>query len=234
MSLIAEFHVSGADLPVTAALDAVPELTLEVEQAIAEDPRRPVLFVWARGDDFPTFEAAAADDPTVGRLTVLDEADERRLYRIAVRSRRNAVLYPTDLEVGSSRLSVSATHRGLDVRMRFPDRGSMREYFDICREKGHSVSLSAVYGGESPERPYDLSRKQRETLRRALAGGYYGVPRETELAELSAALGVSRQAVSERLRRATATLIENAVGVSDASEPEDGDRPAVRPNAGRE
>lgn len=51
-----------------------------------------------------------------------------------------------------------------------------------------------------------LSDTQRETLDLAISEGYYAIPRETTTDELAAQLGISDQAVVERLRRAVATL----------------------------
>lgn len=51
-----------------------------------------------------------------------------------------------------------------------------------------------------------LSRAQREALDLAISEGYYSVPRRTTTAELAEQLGVSDQAVIERLRRAMTTL----------------------------
>nr|WP_255473553.1 helix-turn-helix domain-containing protein [Halogeometricum sp. CBA1124] len=55
---------------------------------------------------------------------------------------------------------------------------------------------------------------QRETLALAIRRGYFEVPRSATLSDLAAELGVSKQAVSERLRRALALLARDAVGES--------------------
>jgi hypothetical protein len=55
---------------------------------------------------------------------------------------------------------------------------------------------------------FSLSDVQRETLRVAYESGYYSVPRAAALGELAARLGVSHQAISERLRRGVGSLIE--------------------------
>jgi predicted DNA binding protein len=58
---------------------------------------------------------------------------------------------------------------------------------------------------------------QREALVLAVERGYYDIPRRCSTAELAAVLGVSDQAVSERLRRGIATLVERTLG-DDAGE----------------
>ncbi len=71
----------------------------------------------------------------------------------------------------------------------------------------------------------DLTMTQTRTLLDALERGYYQVPRQTTLVELADMYGVSDQAVSERLRRATAKLIESSLLTSYSDLPRLGDEP---------
>lgn len=212
MSLIAELRLTSPELPLTESLSTVPDMRLKVEQVIAEHPEQPIMFLWASGDDFTVFEDALESDITIHEFVVLEDACKRRLYRVHISGQTNTVLYPTDVEVGASRLAVTATARGLDVRMRFPDRDALRLFRDICDEKDICLSLRGLYEGSdsSARGRYGLSAKQQRTLRRASEEGYYRVPRKIGLDELAEDLDISRQAVSERLRRGTDVLIQNA------------------------
>jgi len=51
-----------------------------------------------------------------------------------------------------------------------------------------------------------LTDKQLEVLNAALEHGYYECPRETQLKELADEIGISHQALSERMRRANKQL----------------------------
>lgn len=214
MSVIAEFHLASPDIPTSKALNPVPDMSLHVEQAVAEDPKQPVIFAWGRGTDFEAFEAALAADETVAEFEVMESLCEKRLYRFRISPDAEVVLYPMDVEVGTSRLDIVATHEGLEMRVRFSDRAALREYFDRCREQGVTVSLRRLYhdqtGGDAGDE-YNLSPKQRRTLERAYRRGFFDVPRSASLADVASELDVSEQAVSERLRRATATLIANTL-----------------------
>lgn len=57
-----------------------------------------------------------------------------------------------------------------------------------------------------------LTTKQRETLELALESGYYERPRTVDLTYLAEELGVSKSAVSQRLRTAETKLIRGAFG----------------------
>ena len=221
MSVIAEFRLAGADIPLVGALQAVPGMVLDVEQAIAEDPDAPLLFVWAQGDDFEQFERGLAADEQIAKYGVLESLCDERLYRVRISADSNVGFYRLDAEVGTSRLDVRVTHEGVNMRMRFPDQQYLQEYFDGCRDQGIEVSLYRLYhdeAGNDTDNQYGLSPKQRETLELAYRDGFFDIPRGTTLGDVAEALGLSEQAVSERLRRATATLIRNALTPEEPEE----------------
>lgn len=221
MSVIAEFRLSGADIALTGALETVPNMVLDVEQTIAEDPDQPVLFIWAHGDDFERFERALDNDETVTERETVESVCEERLYRIKISSAIDVGFYRLDVEVGTSRLDVSATHEGVEMRTRFPDQQALQEYFDRCREQGIDVSLQRLYHdqtGNPADTQYSLSAKQRQTLELAYDMGFFDVPRRASQSDVAAALGISEQAVSERIRRATATLISNTLSPEQQEE----------------
>lgn len=56
-----------------------------------------------------------------------------------------------------------------------------------------------------------ISTKQMEAVRLAVEWGYYRTPKEATLEDIAAELGISKSAVSQRLRRAERTLIQSLV-----------------------
>lgn len=75
------------------------------------------------------------------------------------------------------------------------------ETFDVRRPHGSSVELDLEA----------VTAKQRQALELAHERGYYDRPRETDLSELAAELGISKSAVSQRLRAAEATIVDAVV-----------------------
>lgn len=214
MSVIAEFRLVSKDIALLAALKAVPQMVLDVEQTIAVDPDQPVLFAWARGDDFEQFERALEEDDRIAEHETVESLCEEQLYRIRISPLTSVGFYRLDVEVGTSRLDVSVTHEGVELRMRFPDQQALQEYFGRCRAQGIAVSLHSLYNDQTGTRnnnQYSLSKKQRETLELAQQKGFFAVPRQTSLATIAGELDISEQAVSERIRRATETLVSNAL-----------------------
>ncbi|MGB9963428.1 helix-turn-helix domain-containing protein [Halobacterium sp. CBA1126] len=211
MGVIAEFTFRHPGLPLMPSLEE-SGVHLDVEQAVAADPDEPVLFVWASGD-VDAFEAAAEDDPTVESVTLVEDADDRRLYRVAVSERTPVPLYPIDDRMQASRLDVSSSADGVEARLRFPDRESLSAFRPRVEARGVDVNLRGVYSDTESAfgDEYGLSAKQRDALVTAAAMGYYDVPRRASLSEVADELGVSSQAVSERLRRGVKTFVREAL-----------------------
>lgn len=215
MSLIAELRLTDAQMVLLPSLKAAPGMTIEREWATAADRASdPVLFVWASGGDFEQFEAALPDDPTINEHERIDVEDGKRLYRVVVnRDGETTNPSPIDRQTGASRLSIKTTAEGATLKVRLPDREALTEYIDLLRENGFTVKLLRAHPADHvPEQEYDLSEKQAEALREALAAGYFEVPRETDLGRLAERFDISEQALSERLRRGISSVLAVTVG----------------------
>ena len=216
MTLIADFYLETPVL--RTALAAVPELDVSVEQQTLRDSKPFALALWVSGGGFEAFEAGLADDATVAAATVLAEVGDHRLYQVELtESGERYMTYHAWADLDSVFVSADWAGHGWWVRIRFPDRDCLRQYVEYCEERGLTFDLRQLYDARGPESDsFGLTDPQRETLRTAAEMGYYEVPRRVELEDLAEVLGVSRQAVSERLRRATGTLVCATVFRDDA------------------
>jgi predicted DNA binding protein len=212
VGVIAEFTFQHPDLPMMSTLEETG-VRLDVEQAVAEDPQRPVVFVWVSNGDVEAFPEEASDDPTVADLTLVEDARDRRLYRVQISDATEKPLYPLDERMEASRLAVSSSADGLEARLRFPDRDSLSEFQPLLEDRGVDVTLRGVYSETDPvlSDEYGLSSKQRQALQTAVDLGYYDVPRDASLSDVADELGVSTQAASERLRRGIASFVRTAI-----------------------
>ncbi|WP_254863327.1 helix-turn-helix domain-containing protein [Halovivax gelatinilyticus] len=89
---------------------------------------------------------------------------------------------------------------------------------DVLETAGETVGVQLVRLtplGEDDDSPivsrWNLTAGQAEALETAYAMGYFEVPRTNDAATVADALGVSKSAFLERLRRAEATLLERAL-----------------------
>jgi predicted DNA binding protein len=192
------------------SLRAAPELTVRLEQLYStpDDPLRNVF--WATGPGADAFEAALPGDPSITDWVRLETTEIGRLYRITYAPDIvDLQLYRVICEVDGLVLDATATDGRYELRMRFPNRAA----FDTFRARGAALGvdfdLQAIYTQQTGVAGDGavLTDAQRETLVAAFERGYYDIPRRVSLAELATQFGVSDQAVSERLRRATRALV---------------------------
>lgn len=204
MSLIAEYAI---DPPVLReALAAVPEMTVHYENETLPGSQRARLVFRAEGGDFDAFEAAMDRDPSVAAWTYLASIDDDRLYRIDLaHDVEESMTYGAIVEMDGFVLVGTGTHEGWTVKIQFPDRDALSAYRDVCRESGMDSRLLNLQHVTDEQSNAALTERQREALEVALELGYFEIPRRVSTAELGEELGVSGQAVSERLRRALGT-----------------------------
>lgn len=212
MSIIAEYAVAPERLVLADAIEAVPEVTLKIERAYATDPDLPIVFMWASAERIDAFEAALEADTSVADVEQISEMDGDRLYRIQTADGTAIVTYPKWVEVGGERLEATYTDGWWHARTRYPDRDALSEYREYLQSNDVEFRLERLYDSDHPdaEGP-SLSDEQRETLELAYEMGFFEVPRSTTTADLADELDLSNQAVSERLRRGHARLVEDLV-----------------------
>jgi len=168
-------------------------------------------FFWAEGDDLDAFDAGLEADPTVTRPAVLAETGGRRLYRVTFTAAgQEAATYPAWGELDVLLLDSQATADGWLIRIRLPDREALSRFVDVCRERGLTYAVDAIYSAEDDEGAPGgpLTPGQSEALAAALEAGYFDVPRSATLDDVADRLDVSSQAASERLRRGMAALLD--------------------------
>ncbi|WP_101298181.1 helix-turn-helix domain-containing protein [Halegenticoccus soli] len=197
------------------ALDAVPDMDLTVEPGqfpfVGEKSAK--LLVWATGDEFDRFESDAEADPTVSRVSPIATIDSDRLYRVSLADDELESLFSTlfyDHDTILVRGTITAA--GWELCMRALDKAAISRVYDQLRERETPVHLRSIYSeSDGRGRSADLSAEQYEALAVAFERGYFDVPRRTTLTELADDFDVSSQALSERLRRAEATVLENVL-----------------------
>lgn len=212
MSLIAEFSVRHPGLTLANALETVEGIELDLIQQVGTDPDRPYMFIWAMGGDLEAFEAAVESDPTVDCGECYTEAEDRRLYRMQITDAAEVVSYPMWVELGAEQLEAQWRDGRWHNRMRFPDREALVACRQWCEDNSFDFELDRIYADEvAGTTGTRLSAEQREVLQVAAEMGYFEIPRAVSMAEVADALGISSQAVSERLRRAHQLLVEEFV-----------------------
>lgn len=202
MSITVEFSLSADEFALGSALLADPPVHVEFEQVVPTSGE--VLpFVWAEGGDLEQFERHVSESRHVEGLVPLDRHGDRALYRIDWGSAVEGFLHAL-VETGATVLRAWGGERW-QFRLRFQDHTDLASFQQYVAEREFEFGLTRVRS--ETDRSGPLSEPQYEAIALAFERGYFSVPRGTTLTELSDELGVSEQAVSERLRRGTRTLL---------------------------
>jgi hypothetical protein len=202
MVLIAEYEVGETGSALGRLLAAAGVDAQLVRSFAVGDRSLVVLRVGREGAD--GFERAAAADRAVTEIRRVSVDGEGRLYRVAFAGPEAVPANAADwLDAGyvDGRWSVTA---------RFEGREAFADHCERLEEGGSAVTVGRLYDGR-PGPSDGLTDLQRETLELAYERGFFEVPRAATMQELGEELGVSEQAVSQRLRRGYARLIEGSL-----------------------
>ena len=219
MSLIGEAEIGSPLLQ--EALEAAPDVVLHVEDIRTVDGETRLMFR-AEGENVDAFEAGLETDSTIATYRFIAAVDDDRLYRATLSDHGQArstydVALAQDIVVFDQEVTVE----GMVVQARLPDREALATYREACREMDIPFAIRRLYSAdESTEEAasegwFGVTRAQREALVHALDAGYFDVPRRTDLQSMAAALDVSPQALSARLRRGQYNLVTNTLADDD-------------------
>ncbi|MXV62538.1 winged helix-turn-helix transcriptional regulator [Natronorubrum sp. JWXQ-INN-674] len=204
--IVAQLRLDNTALFLQPTLRRAPDVTVEPEYWTTIGTGRTLVFCTVYGDDFDGFEAALETDPTVADPVLADRYPDRRVYRVALTERAETFIAKT-AEVGGRLLDLSSSRDGWLVQLQFPSRDDLVAFNEYCRERDISVTVDHLrVSDDEDDGVVALTEKQQELLAVAHEEGYFDVPRGISQDELADRLGVSKSAVSQRLRRAIGEL----------------------------
>lgn len=206
MSVIVEFRVSSADFELGRVLSVVDDSTIELETLVPLGDASVPLF-WIHNSTEDLFIEQVQDHEVVSTATRVDVFDDRTLFTLDWDANQDALI---SCIRGNDGQILSAT--GTPSTWKFEVRFSTHEALSVFSKEAESASISTevtrVYNPSEPDvHPwYGLTEPQLEALTLAVKKGYYDIPRGCTTKELAAELGISDQAVTERLRRAIVAI----------------------------
>ena len=210
MSVLLEFSIDSVDFQLGQVLSTPPGMQLEVERIVPTgDMVMP--FVWATGDNHAAFEEQVRTHPAIKTCLALDSVGTSTLYRIEWEEE-------TDLIQGiaaANAVILEAYGNGeWAFRLRFPNHDHLSDFHNFVLEHDLPIHIDRTYTlTETTERGhrFNLSHEQREALLPAIQGGYFATPRKIGLDELAEELGISEQAVSNRIRRGNEKILRQVL-----------------------
>jgi len=210
MSTLLKASVPAEQFALSETFEAVPEVEFDAVRFVCNGTGRMVPLLWMSSADTSHVEEMMQADTSTEEVSLVSQRNHDALFRMEWTDNVGRL---THVLVNDSGAIVSA-HGSNDTwtfRVLFPERDGVSATCDAC--ENYDITIDQIYTlGEEPSLGgFHLTDEQFTTVRNALDSGYYAVPRETTLEELATELGVSHQALSERLRRGHRTLIETVI-----------------------
>lgn len=207
MSVIAEIRIPSADFELGRILTVEGMSSIELESLVPTGEATVPLF-WIHNTTRDPFVEHVQRHPTVNSAVEVEVFDDRTLFRLDWDAHRDHVFRGITEHEGQL-LSAVGTPDAWKFELRFPSHEAFSDFSAHCADAQVVLEVTRVYNPTDPEAGpwYGLTEPQREAIHLAVRRGYYDIPRGCTTQELADALGISDQAVTERLRRAIATLV---------------------------
>ena len=203
MATMAILHVPAEDLYLAPTFAQHPDLTCEIERAVAQGS----LGHWFEGTTRSHLETSLEADRTVEEFEHVISESGKLLYTVEPGA-NVAQLYELVVDHGGTLLKAHGADHSWTIRLRFENHDAVRGLYEELLGRGVGVEISKLQ--TLVDHTYEsigLTAEQYEALETAIELSYFGIPRETTLEEVAAELDISHQALSERLRRAYRTLV---------------------------
>jgi len=218
MATLAEFALPRDAFPFGVVFEEFPEATVELERVVPT-PDAVRQYFWVENVPSDAIVEFLESQTDVAEVVPVVRLDDRTLFRYRNDRRDSAVLQAL-FDSGATLLSAMGTRSGWQVHVRGDTQHAVATFDEECRGAGVQPTLRDL--SPSPDPPQNeqltVTDAQREALLLAYEKGYYAEPRETDLAELAAEVGISRQAFARRLTRGYRTLIELHLSVEAGDE----------------
>lgn len=214
MATLAEFSLPADSFPLGRFFSAFPDVTVELERLVPTNSAV-IPYFWVKGVN-PTqegrIESAFGHHPDVRAIRQVDEVDGDYLLCVEWEPEYQGVMKAI-VETAVSLVSGIGTADRWTFEVRGEDTEAVSAFQQYCLEHDVPVSLAALHGLSPLERgpEYDLTAAQREALVLAFDRGYFDTPREATLEEIAGELDITRQSLSDRLRRGHRRLIGSTI-----------------------
>jgi predicted DNA binding protein len=218
MSVICEFSVPASSFALEETLASNEAAVVEAERMATHSTMQVMPFLWESGCDAAAFCDALDADPTIETASVSEDTDGGTLFKVEwTESFRDLIDAMVDHR--GSLVEASGSDDTWHLELRFAEEGHVSEFQEYFHDEGRKFELTRLYRPSAPrQREYNLTPEQYDTLVAAYRAGYFDVPRESSTSDIAEELGISANAVSARLRRASKNLVDTTLVVDDQRE----------------
>lgn len=218
MVLTAELTVPTDTFALGSLFQTFPDAVVEFEPVVplqgGQGMNLPL--VWVDGVEPEAVLTTLSETDGIEVVERLPTDDENALFELEWADDLDGIVQPL-LDTGGRILTARGTVEHWEFYLLFDSHVSLSEFNMAVTSNGVPVTLRRLSSSTVQQEVDDVTDERsllpnhRETLLLAYHSGYYDTPRECQLAELAAKEDVSDSALSKRLRRATASLIEQTL-----------------------
>jgi predicted DNA binding protein len=215
MSVIVEFQVPSGEFELGRILRVEGVSSVELESLVPVGESAVPLF-WIHDSKRESFVDSVQDHPAVNNTSAVDVFEERTLFTLDWDVTQDHIFAGIE-EYNGQLLSAVGTPEEWKFELRFRRHEQLSAFTSHCENNRITIDVARVYRPTSPDSGpwYGLTDRQREALTLAVGSGYYDIPRGCTTKELAVELDISDQAVTERLRRAIASLATHTLVAPD-------------------
>ena len=218
MVVILKFHVPLTDSALGSALKLRDGTAVELESLVPSGAVSTPFF-WIHSSDPGPIVDALGERPSVGSVELVETVDDATLIGLEWDPDADTLFHAINACDGHILRAVSREGRW-EFTVRFPEHDRLSAFRRHCEAVDVSLSIRRIYhrSDHLVNPGFGLTESQREALLLAVERGYYAIPRQCTTAELADELGISAQAVTERLRQAVVNVTEHTLLATDELE----------------
>ncbi|WP_224336105.1 helix-turn-helix domain-containing protein [Haloprofundus halobius] len=219
MTTIAELRTPAEQFALGELFERCPSVSIDVLRTAAHGAASPASLLWFDGESADVGTALAAD-PSVEAATLLADLNGKWLYQVEwKRPVRDAL---ATLLGEATLLGASAEEGTWRFRTLFPRHEQLASAHEKWESNGFPITVERISELDETfgRSEFALTDEQREAFVVAHQRGYFKVPRDVTLTELADEIGITQQALSERLRRAHNSLAESTLHLAEITEDE--------------
>ena len=204
---VARVTLPAEDFAFASVFDRAPNARVELEPTAGCLDDHTLVNVTTNDCDRNVIESALRTDSAVTDVGCIAERTDGWTYRLQWDGHARRLMEQLVAE-DTTLFTARGKNNQWNLRLLTPDRNTLSEVHETITDLGYNINcltITSYDGGDADSS--ELTDKQQKALIEAYETGYYDIPQETTADELAEQLGISHQALSERLHRASKQMI---------------------------
>lgn len=222
MTSIAEFTLPPTDFPLGRVFEGCPEVTLELDRVVpSNDTVLPYFWVHVQDADctLDGIQKIFGSLPELRSAVLMEDLGDKGLFRAEWQPEHLGIMSAIPA-TGVTVVSATGSTDGWVFELRASNVQQFSDFQQYCADHGIDVTLKRLsrLSEMTTGTEYNLTPEQRAALVLAYREGYYDDSSSTNQETLAAQLGITRQALSSRLRRGYRNLIGSTIVLGSEAE----------------